>query len=152
MDAHGDLMERLAVVPEEVAAVVLGLDEETLRRRPAEGEWSMKEVCGHLVVDARTWQERIILMTTQDDPYLERIDPADGVSEGGYQEARIEDILSDFRRIRRQMIDTLQGLDDEGWQRNGRHWSEGEITVAEACSIAIEHGASHLEQMRDLLP
>ncbi len=152
MDEHEDLIERLAVVPEEVAAIVLGLDEETLRRRPAEDEWSMKEVCGHLVVDARTWQERIILMTTQNDPYLERIDPVDGVSEGGYQEARIEDIVSEFRRIRRQTINTLQELDGEGWQRRGRHWSEGEITVAEACSIGIEHGASHLEQMRNLLP
>ena len=68
MAEHEDVVERLRAMPDRVAELIAGRDEESLRRRPAEGEWSMKEVCGHLVEDARTWQERFVLMTTQDGP------------------------------------------------------------------------------------
>jgi uncharacterized damage-inducible protein DinB len=150
--AHGDLIEKLAAMPDRVAALIAGLDDEALRRRPAEGEWSMKEVCGHLVEDARTWQERITLITTQADPYLARLDPVVSVREGGYQDAPIETTLEEFRRIRRQTVETLRGLSDGGWQRSGRHWSEGNMTIQQACSVALEHAESHLEQLQRLLP
>jgi hypothetical protein len=39
---HEDLVERLAALPDRVA----GLNEKALRRRLAEGEWSIKEICG----------------------------------------------------------------------------------------------------------
>jgi uncharacterized damage-inducible protein DinB len=151
MNEHQDVIEKLAAVPEDVASIVLGLDEETLRRRPSEGEWSMKEVCGHLVVDARIWQGRFVLMTTQDEPYLERFDPVETANLGNYQEMPIEDIVGEFRRIRRETTDLLEGLDEEGWQRKGLHWSRGELTIAEACSLAANHGAEHVQQLRDLL-
>ena len=150
MGGHEDLLGKLGTMPDRVAELVAGLDEEALRRRPAEGEWSMKEVCGHLTEDARTWQERLTLMTTQAGPYLKRYDPEDGVREGGYQEAPVEKTLGEFRRIRRQTVETLSRLSAEGWERTGRHWSEGPVTIAEACSIALEHAESHLEQIREL--
>ena len=150
MGEHEDLVERLGTMPDRVAELVAGLDEEALRRRPAEGEWSINEVCGHLVEDARTWQERFVLITTQADPYLKRYDPEGGVREGGYQEAPIEKTLGEFRRIRRQTVETLSRLSAEGWERTGRHWSEGPVTIAEACSIALEHAESHLDQVREL--
>jgi len=149
---HKDLIERLGAMPEQVAALITGLDDATLRRRPAEGEWSIKEVCGHLVVDARTWQERFVLMTTQSDPYLARLDPDLSVREGGYQVAPIGGMLDEFRRIRHQTVETLRGLSEEGWQRSGRHWSEGRVTIEQACAIGLEHGESHLEQIRSLIP
>jgi len=110
----------------------------------------MKEVCGHLVEDARTWRDRFELMTTQSDPYLNRLDPDVSVREGGYQEAPIEKTMDEFRRIRRETVEKLSGLSAEGWARAGRHWSEGPVTVAKACEIALEHAESHLEQLRDL--
>jgi uncharacterized damage-inducible protein DinB len=149
MGEHEDLVEKLGAMPDRVAELVAGLDEEALRRRPAEGEWSMKEVCGHLLEDARTWQARFVLMTTQTDPYLERLDPDISVREGGYQEAPIEETLDEFRRVRRQTIELLSGLSPEGWQRAGRHWSEGRMTIAEACSIALDHSEMHLGQLRN---
>ena len=150
MGEHKELVDGLAAVPDRVAGLIVGLDEETLRRPPAEGEWSMKEVCGHLVEDARTWQERFTLMTTQTDPYLKRFDPVAGVREGGYQEAPIEKTLDEFRRIRRETVEMLSKLALEGWERAGRHWSEGPVTITDACSIALDHAESHLEQLREL--
>jgi len=150
MGEHEDLVRKLGTMPDRVAELVAGLDEEALRRRPAEGEWSMTEVCGHLVEDARTWQERFMLMTTQADPYLKRYDPEAGVRERGYQGAAIEKTMDEFRRVRGQTIELLSGLSPEGWERAGRHWSEGQVTIAGACSIALEHAESHLEQLREL--
>jgi uncharacterized damage-inducible protein DinB len=150
--AHDDLVVRLAAVPDRVAVLTAGLDDAALRRRPVEGEWSMKEVCGHLVEDARTWQERIALMTTQVDPYLARLDPVVSVREGGYQDAPIGATMDEFRRIRRQTVETLRGLSEDGWQRRGRHWSEGPMTIEQACSVALEHAESHIEQIERLVP
>ena len=39
MAENRDLVEKLAAMPDRVAEMVAGLDEEALRRRPAEGEW-----------------------------------------------------------------------------------------------------------------
>jgi uncharacterized damage-inducible protein DinB len=150
MGEHEDLVEKLAAMPDRVAELIAGLDEKALRRQPAEGEWSIKQVCGHLVEDARTWRERIMLMTTQTNPYLKRFDPVAGVREGGYQEAPNEKTLDEFRRVRRETVEMLSKLTPEGWERTGRHWSEGPVTIAEACSIALDHAESHLEQLREL--
>jgi DinB superfamily len=147
---HDEIIRRLAAMPDRVAQLVVGVDEETLSRRPAEGEWSMKEVCGHLVEDARTWQERFVLIASQTGPYLERLDPDVSVREGGYQDAPIENTVDEFRRIRRQTVELLAGLLPEGWERVGRHWSEGRMTIAEACSVALDHAEMHLEQLQTL--
>jgi hypothetical protein len=150
MGEHEDLVDGLAAVPDRVAELIAGLDEETLRWRPADGEWSMKEVCGHLVVDARTWQERFTLMTTQTDPYLKRFDPVAGVRKGGYQEAPVEKTMDEFRRIRRETVEMLSKLRPEDWERTGRHFSRGRVSVAEACALTLGHAESHLEQLRAL--
>ena len=150
MGEHEDLVRKLGTMPDRVAELVAGLDEEALRRRPAEGEWSMTEVCGHLVEDARTWQERFMLMTTQADPYLKRYDPEAGVRERGYQGAAIEKTMDEFRRVRRETVEMLSKLTPEGWQRTGRHFSRGRMTIAEACGLTLGHAESHLEQLREL--
>ena len=147
---HEHLVEELAAMPDRVAGLIAGLSEEELRRRPAGGEWSVKEVCGHLVEDARTWHERITLITTQADPYLERLDPDASVRDGGYQDAPIDATMDEFRRIRRQTIEILRGLSVEGWHRTGRHWSEGPVTIAQVCEIALDHAESHLTQLQAL--
>jgi len=145
---HEDVVEKLRVMPDRVEEIVAGVSEAALRRRPAEGEWSMKEVCGHLVEDARTWQERFVLMTTQTDPFLSRLDPVVSVGEGGYQEAPMGETLGTLRRYRAETVELLVGLSPEDWKRTGRHWSEGRMTIAEACEMGLEHAEAHLEQLR----
>ena len=58
-------MERLEIIeglkhgPNLVAAEIAGVSDAVLRYRPAEGEWSIKEVVGHLRNAAEVWHKRL---------------------------------------------------------------------------------------------
>ncbi len=82
MAENEEIIERVRTLPDRVAAEIEGLSEEALRRRPAEGEWSMKEVCGHLRDDSEVWRRRLYMMITQTDPVLPAYDQEALVREG----------------------------------------------------------------------
>ena len=151
MTNHPDLVEALRVLPDRVAEAASGMSDEELRRRPAEGEWCVKEVCGHLRDNAEIWVGRFHMMTTQTDPLLADHDPA-SVHEHNYPEQPIEDILSDLRRQVDESVSLLSDLARDHWKRTGRHATQGRLTVREGLELMLRHAEGHLEQIRALRP
>ena len=93
-----------------------------------------------------------MLMTTQDRPVSEApTTRRSGVREGGYQEAPIED---DPRRVPAHPASdrrALSALSAEGWERTGRHWSEGpRHDRGSLLRSPWSTRRSHLEQFREL--
>jgi uncharacterized damage-inducible protein DinB len=150
MAVNVEIIERVSSLPERVAAEIEGLSEDELRRRPAEGDWSLKEVCGHLRDDSEVWRRRLNLMITETDPVLPAYDQEAMVRQGAYQEADIAKVLGDFKRLRLEMVDSLTGLAPEGWQRPGQHPDWGRLTIRQGMEMMIRHTEGHLEQVREL--
>ncbi len=149
--AHNvEIIERVKALPTQIAAEVEGLSEDELRRRPAEGAWSLKEVCGHLRDDSEVWRRRLYMMITQTDPVLPAYDQEAMVSQGAYQEADIATVLGDFKRLRLEMVDLLSGLTLEGWERTGQHPDWGRRTIRQGMEMMVRHTEGHLEQVREL--
>jgi len=149
--AHNvEIIERVKALPTQIAAEVEGLSEDELRRRPAEGDWSIKEVCGHLRDDSEVWWRRLSMMIKETDPVLPAYDQEAMVRQGAYQDADIATVLGDFKRLRLEMVDLLSGLTVEGWERTGQHPDWGRRTIQQGMEMMIRHTEGHLEQVREL--
>jgi len=149
--AHNvEIIERVKALPDRVAAEIDGLSEEQLRRRPADGAWSLKEVCGHLRDDSEVWWRRLSMMIKETDPVLPAYDQEAMVRQGAYQDADIATVLGDFKRLRLEMVDLLSGLELEGWKRTGQHPNWGRVRVRQGIAMMIRHTEGHLDQVREL--
>jgi uncharacterized damage-inducible protein DinB len=149
--AHNvEIIERVKALPDRVAAEIEGLSEDELRRRPAEGDWSIKEVCGHLRDDSEVWRRRLYMMITQTDPVLPSYDQEALVREHAYQDADIAAVLGDFKRFRLDMVENLSTLTRDSWERTGQHPDWGRLTIRQGMEMMVRHTEEHLDQVREL--
>jgi hypothetical protein len=146
------IVDALRALPGQVEALVRDLDEETLRRRPAPDQWSIKEVCAHLRDSLEIDGERIRRMLEGDEAFLPAYDQEALARERDYQNESMPLILTALRAFSGGIAYVLEGLSEEQWQRSGRHEERGPISVAQYAELLAEHARQHLEQIRSLRP
>jgi hypothetical protein len=145
-----EIIEALRLLPERVSEEVEGLSEEQLRFRPGKGEWSLKEVIGHLRDFAEIDHDRLSRMITQERPYLPGYDQEALVRERNYQEADLQAVLGELASFRRQTVQVLTELVDASWSRTGRHLERGIFSIRQHVERLVRHEAMHLEHIRTL--
>jgi DinB family protein len=115
-------------------------------RRVATGEWGPAEVVRHLIaVEAEVWQARLARVAKEDDPHWAWTEP--GLA-AGFDDAGLDQILAAFAAVRATTTATVRALDEAGWARHGTHATYGRLDVEGLLRIAIDHDASHLEQLQ----
>ncbi len=144
------ITEALKSIPGRVAREVEGLSEEQLRFRPGEGEWSIKEVCGHLCDFAEINDRRLHRMATQERPLLPGYDQEQLVREHNHQEADIGAILKELSAHRLSTVRLLSELVHANWARQGRHAETGFVSIRQFTERMIAHEELHLEHIRSL--
>jgi uncharacterized damage-inducible protein DinB len=145
-----EIIEALRLLPERVSEEVKGLSEEELRFRPGEGEWSLKEVVGHLRDFAEIDHDRLWRMITQERPFLPGYDQEALVRERNYQDADLPAVLDELASFRRQTVQVLTELVDANWTRTGRHQERGISSIRQLVDNLVRHEAMHLEHIRAL--
>ncbi len=140
------LIEALKRLPDAIEAETAGLTEDALRRRAAEGEWSINEVVGHLRDNAALWSKRLYMVFSQSDPVLPGIDPDALVREKGYQDADLRSVIAGIREDRMTMVELLEHAPD--WSRIGQHEIYGRRSMRQLAEMALEHDEEHLGQIR----
>ena len=151
MSTDNPLVVELGRLPDRVAALLAGHTEDDLRRRPAPGEWSAKEVAGHLADAARIYHERLFLTATHERPLLAAYDEAALARDRNYQEADSAAIVPQIRAWREETVDLLAGLQPEAWDRPAVHEEMGEITLVQLAAHVVEHESDHLRGLARLL-
>lgn len=148
--ARFDLFARLESGPAALAEAVRGVDDETLRRRPAPGKWAIVEIACHLRDTERVYAERFTKVAHQDRPQLWMADN-DALAEGlRYRAADLAAVLKEFRRLRADTLVLLRALPHPVWQRTGVHPKRGVQTLEELASYLAVHDQSHLAKIREL--
>jgi hypothetical protein len=145
-----EIIEALRLLPERVSEEVKGLSEEELRFRPGEGQWSLKEVIGHLRDFAEIDHDRLCRMITQESPFLPGYDQEALVRERNYQEADLPAVLDELASFRRKTVQVLTELVDANWARTGRHLERGIFSIRQFVEQLVRHEAMHLEHIRTL--
>jgi DinB superfamily len=74
LDRRGEIVKTLRATPVMVRALVDGVDDARLRRRPAPGEWAIIEVVAHLADTEERALGRVRRMLAEDTPQLEPFD------------------------------------------------------------------------------
>src|SRR3972149_6699392 len=143
-----ELIEALKPLPDRVEAEVVGLPEGALTRRPGKGEWSIKEVVGHLRYAEEVRSKRLYMVWSQTDPAFTPFDEVATVREHNYQETDLGAMLAELRRFRLQTVDLLSGAVD--WTRTGSQPGVGRRSLRQLAERALEHDANHLAQIRAL--
>ena len=143
-----EIIETLKHLPDNVEAEVNGVGEAVLRYRPAEGEWSIKEIVGHLRDAAEVWHKRIYMTASQTDPRFPAWDGEAWVRERLYWEADIGHMIDEMREWRLKTVDVLVHAVD--WTRLGQHGDIGRRSLKQWGEFMIEHEAGHLASIRAL--
>jgi uncharacterized damage-inducible protein DinB len=148
--SHLDLVEAVRVLQRQTAEEVEGLSEEVLQFRPAEGEWSIKEVCGHLLDNDQVWHQRLQMTATQENPLLPSFDQEALVRERNYDQQDIRTILDALSEVRTRTTDLLADLVQWKWARPAYHWERGRMSIRQMVELEIGHDRGHLKQIRRL--
>jgi DinB family protein len=127
-----------------------GLKEEALRWRPANGEWCLKEVAGHLRDAEDMYRRQIELIAHNREPELP-YEPVDVLPyERDYVKESLSELLYQWEASREETVWLLRLLDERDWERRGRHPHRGKVTIFDIAREIHEHDLEHLWQVRKL--
>ena len=145
-----EIIEALRLLPERVSEEVKGLSEEELRFCPGEGQWSLKEVIGHLRDFAEIDHDRLCRMIKLERPILPGFDQEVLIRERNYQEADLQAVLDELASFRHETVQVLTELVDANWARTGQHLERGTFSIRQHVEHLVDHEVVHLEQIRAL--
>ena len=130
------------------AAEARALPEAVLAWHPAEGEWCVKEVLGHLIeAERRGFAGRIRIILASDRPVLEGWDPAAVARDRRDCAKSVESLLGEFLRMRVESAALVAGLARSDLARSGQHPAVGELKVADLLQEWVHHDRNHARQM-----
>lgn len=114
---------------------------------PQPGEWSYTEILCHFRdVDNEINLPRIRKVLNEHNPFLPGIDSDKWAEEKLYYCQNGNEALRDFTTSRIQLLDILDDLKPEDWNRPVRHAIFGPTSLKELVSIIVGHDRLHIQQ------
>lgn len=130
------------------AAEVRGLPDALLRWHPAEGEWCVKEVLGHIIeAERRGFAGRIRIILANDHPALQRWDQSEVARARQDCERAAGALVAELLQMREESAALTAGLRPEDLRRAGLHPVVGELTVSDLLQEWVHHDRNHLKQI-----
>ncbi|MGD8189446.1 DinB family protein [Brevibacillus ginsengisoli] len=146
-------IESINTTTDQIAALVKGMDSETLNRKPSMDAWSIKEVLCHIEEAIPYWLREIEQLVKKpgaewgrglaDEERLRAVDVAN--------QRKIEDILFQIESNKNIVVEVLEGLTDrqlliESPSRNPRFGTKPLRFIVD--HLLVEHMQKHLEQIK----
>jgi hypothetical protein len=145
-----ELLAKLQETPKVLAALVRGVSDDVLRRKPAPEKWSMLEIACHLRDVEAFFVERYGKLANHDRPPLRGFKQDELAVKLRYNEDDPAQTLKEFQALRAESVAVLSALSYQSWQRGGVHPTRGTVTIAWSAEHAVEHDDNHLRQIRAL--
>jgi FMN phosphatase YigB (HAD superfamily) len=138
--------------PAVITAFTSGLPLTIWPEEPRPQEWSLTEIVCHLRdVDAEVNLPRMKKVLTERNPFLPGIDTDQWAEQRLYYCQDGSSALSDFMKSRVELIDILQRLTPEEWDRPARHAIFGPTKLRELVGIISSHDRLHVHQAHQAL-
>ena len=141
------IIERLGGTPARLEEKIRKIGLEKLEARP-DGKWSIKEEVGHLIDLEPLWSGRI-------DDFIngkEELRPADlsnrKTHEADHNQKNIDDLLAEFRKERKILVEKIVNLKDDILQKTALHPRlKTPMKVIDLAYFVAEHDDHHLAQI-----
>lgn len=149
-DPRSWLLKALRETAHAMESLLWNLDDGALDRRPAEDEWSCKELVSHMAEMERRyieWLERIVRL---EEPAIAAFDGDSIEPQTPLDEQTVFDTMDEFGALRRQSVYLLWSLDEDDWSRCGVHPYLGPLSLMQVAREMNEHDLAHLWQLRRL--
>jgi uncharacterized damage-inducible protein DinB len=144
------ILSRLQETPKLLVALLRGVSDEVLRRKPAPEKWSMLEIACHLRDVEEFFAERYGKIANHDRPQLRIINQDDLAAKLRYNQDDLAIVLKEYHGLRAESVAILGALAAQSWQRVGVHPKRGDVSIAWTVEHQVEHDANHLSQIRAL--
>ena len=128
-------------------AAVEGLTQAELRQPERPGKWSIMEVVKHLADTELVTGFRLRMILSHDRPNIPAYDQDLWANQLKYNDAKLEDALSQLRALRETNLRLLKSLTPEQWQRYGIHEERGEESIERLTKMVAGHDLVHLNQI-----
>ena len=116
--------------------------------RYAEGKWSIREIVGHLIDGERVFGYRAFCIARGEQQNLPGFDQDDYMLTSHYDQAELEDLISELRLIRLGNIAMLRTLDEEAWSRIGVA-NNNSVSVRALVFVMAGHVRHHMNVLRE---
>lgn len=143
---YSELLDRLAEFPDRIEAFIENLDDECVRWRPSQGEFSVLESIAHvrdLEMEATTVRIRRVL--AESNPLLVDFDGTAVAEASDYNDEILNDALAAFSLARRRNVRRLRLASDADFMRPATYGDEGvtlAIVLQRLCAHDAEHGVA----------
>ena len=145
---QGDVLALLADQVGVLDGMLRGLSDEQAEFRFAPGEWSIKEVAGHLVDAERLFSYRAFTISRDESAIMPGIDPDVYVREGKFGAWSLAELLDELAALRRANVIAFRHLTPETSRRRGVA-SGSTFSVRALVYILAGHINYHLEDLRE---
>lgn len=130
-----------------VFKLIRALPAERLTSRWAAGEWTIKEILGHIVDDERIYCYRALRFARNDPTELPGFEQDDYVIYSGANERGLEEILAEYAAVRQATLTFFNSLEERALTRAGV--ANGHLMSVRAAAYHIAgHELHHLESIR----
>jgi len=115
---------------------------------PAEGEWSVNEVIGHLIeAERRGFAGRIKIFLASKDPQVETWDQNE-VARGRRDDMKsTAKLVTELERMRAESVALVRGLKAADLKRGGQHPKVGWLRVQDILHEWVHHDRNHIKQI-----
>ena len=145
---EGNLVSALSEQHGVTQQALRGLTDAQALFRPAPGEWSIKQVLGHLIDTERIFAYRLLRFARGDGAPLRGYDGDPYVDRARFDAQPLADLLEEFAAVRAGNVLMLAGLDEPAWQRSGVA-NENPVTARALGWIMAGHELHHLLSLRE---
>jgi hypothetical protein len=145
------MLERMGRLPERVIRLIEQESLDELRRAGPSGSWGAVEHVAHLRDFDDVSLDRIDQILSEDDPELDLFDTDLRAIENDYHAQNPFEAAEAFRLIRSELVNRLDGLSDDDWQRAAHIPSIGDLTLETLIQQLDQHDEQHFHALRDVL-
>ncbi|MGB9798523.1 MAG: DinB family protein [Thermanaerothrix sp.] len=116
--------------------------------RPAPQEWAVNEIICHLRdVDAEVNLPRLSAILSSDNPFIAGIDTDNWAEARNYHAQDGTEALRSFMATRMLILNQLEPLTPNDWQRTARHAIFGHTSLQELMGFVATHDQTHIRQI-----
>jgi signal transduction histidine kinase len=148
VDEINEVIDKLAVAPARIAALLSRLEDADSVDNSEDGDWSPQRVFAHLRAANAILEPRIYFVLVRDNPPLVGYDDTRWLEVARYVSLPITESLESMRLRRSELVHMLRHISLEEWDRTGTHEVRGPMTVLEIAQQIIEHEEDHLDQIK----